>query len=105
MAFHPQELWKRYQQSPGSAAKLLQANQLKHHSLEDRSEQSSTVWIFFFPRMKRALEQIHFSPTKRAIGPCRESQPQGIRSTHGAATGGLRGGCCLPSQARPLAAS
>lgn len=48
MAFHLQELRKCYQQSTASAAKLLQANQLKHHSLEDRSEQSSTVWIFFF---------------------------------------------------------
>lgn len=48
MAFHLRELQKRYQQSTGSAAKLLQANQLKHHSLEDGSEQSSTVWIFFF---------------------------------------------------------
>lgn len=80
MAFHLRELQKRSQQSTGSAAKLLQANQLKHHSLEDGSEQSSTVWIiffFFFPFIKRALEQIPFSPTKRATSPCRENQPRG----------------------------
>lgn len=79
MAFHLRELQKHSQQSTGSAAKLLQANQLKHHSLEDGSEQSSTVWIFifFFPFIKRALEQIPFSPAKRATSPCRENQPRG----------------------------
>lgn len=63
MASHLRELQERDRQSTGSAAKLLQANQLNHHSLGDGSEQSKTVWIFF---MKRALEQIPLSPTKRA---------------------------------------
>lgn len=74
MVFHLRELRKCSQQSPGSAAKLLQANQLKHHSLGDRSEQSNTVRIFF-SSTRRALEQIPFSPTKRAASPCRENQP------------------------------
>lgn len=80
MAFHLRELQKHYRQNTGSAAKLLQANQLKHHSLEDGSEQSSTVWIFF---MKRALEQIPFSPTKTEPAPAEKMSPRAPGSTHG----------------------
>lgn len=86
MAFHLQELRKCYQQSAGSAAKLLQENQLKRRSLGDGSEQSSTVWkLGFF--LKRALEQIPFYPAKRTTGPCRDTSARALGET----TAGLQG--------------
>lgn len=74
MASHLRELQERDRQSTGSAAKLLQANQLNHHSLGDGSEQSKTVWIFF---MKRALEQIPLFAHKEGKHPLLRNQPWG----------------------------
>jgi len=51
--------------------------------------------------MKRALEQIPFSPTKRATSPCRENQPWTPESTNGWAGRGL----LPPSKAQPLTGS
>lgn len=97
MVFHLRELRKCYQQSTGSAAKLLQANQLKHHSLQDRSEQSSTVWISFL-LVKRALEQIPFPP------PPKESNQPLQRKVVPVLWVGWEGAAASPSQAGPCAA-
>lgn len=84
MVFHLRELRKCSQQSPGSAAKLLQANQLKHHSLGDRSEQSNTVWIFFFFH-KKSFRANPLFPHKESSQPLQRKPAPGHRGAPAAA--------------------